>query len=320
MLDNENLSADPQWERKTLEKVLLASVKEQRRQRRWGIFFKLLFFTYFFLILWLIWPREAIHSSPKGKPHVGLVEIRGAIDDNSPANADDIIESLHQAFKDKDTQAIILRINSPGGSPVQADSVYNEIRYLKNRHSKIKVYAVCSDSCASAAYYIASAADMIYASPASLVGSIGVLLDGFGFVDGMHKLGVQRRLITSGNHKGFLDPFSPLKPEDERFAQNLLGNVHEQFINKVKQGRGTRLQNTPDIFSGLAWTGQQALPLGLIDGYGDLYTVARDVIKNKNIMDYTVKPNVIEQITDRLGASFSKEIGSELGLQQKTLR
>lgn len=319
MLDNENLSADPNWERKTLEKVLLASVKEQRRHRRWGIFFKLAFFTYFFAVLWLIWPREVL-TTVKGKSHVSLVEVRGVIDDSAPANADDVIDGLQQAFKDKDTDAVVLRINSPGGSPVQAATIYNEIRYLKERHKKTKIYAVCSDLCTSAAYYIASATDAIYASPSSLVGSIGVLMDGFGFVDTMQKVGVQRRLMTSGSHKGFLDPFSPLKPEDQKFAQAMLDDVHQQFIDNVKQGRGSRLKITPDIFSGLAWTGKQALPLGLIDGYGDLYTVSRDVIDNKNIMDYTVKPGLLQQLTERLGASFSKEIGSELGLNHKTLR
>lgn len=319
MINNENLSGDPNWERKLLEKVLLASLKEQRRQRRWSTFFKLLFFTYFFAVLWLFWPHEAITTPGKGKAHVSLIDVRGPIDDSAASNADDIIDSLQQAFKDKETQAVILRINSPGGSPVQASIIYNQIRYLRARHEKIKIYTVCTDLCTSAAYYIASATDAIYANPSSLVGSIGVLMDGFGFADGMHKIGVQRRLITSGNHKGFLDPFSPLKTEDEKFAQALLDNVHQQFIDKVKEGRGARLQNTPDIFSGLVWTGAQALPLGLIDGYGDLYTVARDVIKNKIIVDYTVKPGLIEQLTDRLGASFSKEIGSELGFSHKTL-
>ena len=322
MLDNENLSADPNWERKTLEKLVFAAVKEQRRGRRWGTFFKLLFFTYLFIMLWIIWPEEtsSLHQPIKNKEHVALIDIRREIGEGTAANADDIITGLQEAFKDKNTEAVVLRINSPGGSPVQAGLVYDEIRYLRNRYKKTKIYTVCTDLCASAAYYVAAATDAIYANPSSLVGSIGVLMDGFGFVDSMQKLGVQRRLITSGAHKGFLDPFSPVKPDEEKYAQGLLDNVYQQFVNRVKVGRGDRLKETPDTFSGLVWTGNKALSLGLIDGYGSIYSVAREVIKNKNIVDYTVKPSILQQLAERIGASFSHTIASEIGLTRTRLR
>ncbi len=311
---------NPAWEQATIEKLLMASLKEQRRRRRWGIFFKLIFFAYLCAVLWLFWPTEDVVSPGKEKPHVAIVDIRGEIGDTLPASADNITEGLDEAFKDKSTQAVILNINSPGGSPVQAADIYNEIRYLRNNHKDIKVYAVCSDLCASAAYYVASASDYIYASPSSLVGSIGVLMDGFGFVDSMQKLGVQRRLYTSGDHKGFLDPFSPVKPDEQILVQQLLDNVHQQFIEAVQKGRGDRLKNDPNLFSGLVWTGSQAMPLGLIDGFGNINFVARNVIKNKNLMDYTVKPNFFQQMADRLGASFAHEMGSQLGLVFKGLQ
>lgn len=300
------------WDQKTLEKLLFNTLKEQKSRRRWGVFFKLLVAVYFFAVLWLIWPTDNIATPGKEKPHVALVEVRGEISEDNSASADNIIESLQAAFKDKNTQGVILEINSPGGSPVQANSVYNEIHYLRKKHPDIKLYAVCSDLCASGAYYIAAAADDIYADPSSLVGSIGVLMDGFGFVDTMQKLGVQRRLLTAGDHKGFLDPFSPVKPDEQKYAQAMLESVHQQFIQSVEKGRGTRLKKDPDMFSGLVWTGAQALPLGLIDGFGDTYSVARDVIKNHTIVDYTVRPNVFEKLANRMGASFSQAVVSRL--------
>lgn len=302
-----------------LRDLLYASLKEQRARRRWGIFFKLLFFTSLFLVIWLIWPvDESIGKNSKAKAnHSALIEIKGPIDSEAQANADDIMTSLDNAFKDPTTKGIILSVNSPGGSPVQAIDVYNEIKRLRIAHPAIKVYTVCQDICTSAAYYIASASDEIYASPASLVGSIGVLIDGFGFVDGMHKLGIERRLLISGDHKGFLDPFSQLKETDRKFAQDMLNEVHEQFISSVKQGRGKRLKITSDIFSGLAWTGQQALNEGLIDGFGSSRDVARNVIKEENIVNYTVKPNVFDKLTSRFGASFALQFGEVLGLTHK---
>jgi protease IV len=304
------------WDKKTLEKLLFCNLKEQRSRRRWGVFFKLLFAIYFFALLWLVWPTDNIPTAGKEKPHVALVEVRGEIGADTSASADNIIEGLQDAFKDKNTQGVILEINSPGGSPVQADDVYKEIRYLRAKYPKVKLYAVCSDLCASGAYYVAAAADDIYANPSSLVGSIGVLMDGFGFVDTMQKLGVQRRLLTAGAHKGFLDPFSPVKPEEQKYAQDLLESVHQQFIQSVEQGRGDRLKKNPDIFSGLVWSGAQALPLGLIDGFGDTYSVARDVFQNHTIVDYTVKPNFFEKIANRMGASFSQAVVSQV-IQEK---
>lgn len=307
------------WEQKSLEKLLMASLSEQRQRRRWGIFFKSLYIILLVLIVYLLWPSDNLPNPNKVKNHIALIDIRGEIDSSAAASADNIIEGLHQAFKDKQTQAVILRIDSPGGSPVQATNIYTEIRYMRHKYPNTKLYAVCSDSCASAAYYIAAAGDNIYASPASLVGSIGVLLNGFGFVDAMQKIGVERRLLIAGQHKAFLDPFSPLKPDEQKDAQSLLDDVHQQFIHNVQLGRGARLKNDPDIFSGLVWTGQQALPLGLIDGLGDMQSVARDVIKNENIVDYTVKPSFLDQVTNHIGASFAGKIASELGVTQRTL-
>jgi protease-4 len=311
----EELLDDPTWQRKTLEKLLFDTLKEQRRKRRWNIFFKLLFFIALLCFLIALWPTTAnLPTASKAKAHIGLIDIRGVIDDSSSANADNVIEGLQNAFEDKNTRAVILRINSPGGSPVQASQIYDEIRYLRHLYPKIKLYAVCDDLCASAAYYIASASDDIYANPASLVGSIGVLMDGFGFVDTLKKVGAERRLLIAGDHKGFLDPFSPEKVDEKLIAERMLANVHQQFINAVKQGRGNRLKDNPELFSGLAWTGEEALPLGLIDGFGDLNSLSHDLIKNKNIVDYTIKPGLLQQLSDRMGASFAQQISTNLGI------
>lgn len=303
-----------QWQDKALEKLLTASITEQRRNRRWGIFFKSLFFLYLATVIVAMLPEESLHTASRTKAHTALIDIEGVISNDGRANADDIATSLNEAFKDQGVKGIILRINSPGGSPVQSAYVYDEIKRLRAKHPTIKVYAVCADICASGAYYIASAADAIYANPSSLVGSIGVLMDGFGFVDSLQKLGVQRRLITAGEHKGFLDPFSPVKPEELQFVKRMLANVHHQFINSVKAGRGNRLKNSPVLFSGLAWDGTQAKELGLVDSFGSAGYVAREVIKNENIVDYTLKPNYFEQLANKIGASFAHHIATELGI------
>lgn len=310
----------PAWEQQTIEKLLSEATVEQRRRRRWGIFFKILWFIFLFFLVWLFWPTETTSSLAKSNTHASLVDIRGEIDENKSANADDVITGLEKAFKDKNTDGVILRINSPGGSPVQAKNIYDEILYQRKKHPKIKLYVVCSDACASAAYYIASAGDEIYASPSSLVGSIGVLLDSFGFVDAMKKVGVDRRLLTSGENKGFLDPFSPLKPEQQQRAQVMLDNVHQQFIQDVKKGRGNRLKENPQMFSGLVWTGSEALPLGIIDGFGNMQSVARDIIKNTTVVDYTVKTNLLDELTNRISSSFVGEIASELGIKKGGIR
>jgi protease IV len=312
--------AGSQWEKKTLEKLLFKTLKEQRAKRRWNIFFKLLFSIFFIALLVILWSNSnSLPNAARTKPHIGLVDIRGVIDDSTAANADNVIEGLQNSFDDKNTQAVILRINSPGGSPVQASQIYQEIRYLRKQHPKIKIVTVCDDLCASAAYYIASATDEIYANPSSLVGSIGVLMDGFGFVDTMKKLGVERRLITAGIYKGFLDPFSPEKTNEKQIAERMIEGVHQQFINAVKLGRGYRLKENPDLFSGLAWSGQEALPLGLIDDFGDVTSIARDLIKNQNIVDYTIKPGLLQQLSDRIGASFAEKISTDIGITQKKL-
>ena len=259
-------------------------------------------------------PFKGLSTAKIKRPHTALININGPIFSSSPTNADSIATSLRAAFKDKHTQGIILRINSPGGSPVQADYVFNEILRLRAKHPKIKVYAVCTDICASGAYYIAAAADDIYANPASLVGSIGVVYNGFGFVDTLQKLGIQRRLITAGAHKGFLDPFSPLKSTEKVFAQNMLNDIHNQFIESVKKGRGKRLIITAETFSGLVWPGNQAKKMGLIDGFASAGSVARDIIKNDNIVDYTVRPNYFERIAKHFGSAISSEAVKLLGL------
>jgi protease-4 len=303
------------WEQNALKDIALESIKEQRRRRRWGIFFKLFFVAYVGYFVWLTVAEKYSMPNPSLKPHTALVDVKGEIFDDSPtAGANTIAEGLRNAFADKNAKGIILRINSPGGSPVQASYVYNEINRLKQTRKDIKVYAVCVDLCASAAYYIASAADEIYANQATMVGSIGVLFNGFGFVDTMQKLGIERRLMTSGVHKGLMDPFSPVQDYDKQHLQAMLDTVHDQFINDVKKGRGTRLHETADMFSGSIWAGSQAKDLGLIDGFGSAGNVARDVIKSADIIDYTVKPNYFEKLASRFGASFAGELASKLGL------
>lgn len=313
MSDQEN------YARETLEQLASASLKEQKRRRRWGIFFKFIYLIVFIFFIWALSSNDSLSSRNRAKPHTSLIDIRGTIQDTAQSNADNIVTSLNLAFKDKNTRGIILRINSPGGSPVQAAYVFDEVIRLEKKYPKIPVYAVCSDVCASAAYYIAASANQIYANQSSLVGSIGVLMNGFGFVDSMNKLGIQRRLITSGDHKGFLDPFSPMSKQDEEFAAQMLKAVHQQFIDSVKLGRGNRLKNDPNLFSGLAWTGKQAIDLGLIDGFGSSGYVAREIIKNDTVVDYTVKPNYVDILANKLSASFTQEVASKLGIDNNIL-
>jgi protease-4 len=272
-----------------------------------------------FLIVLLIIIGASFSKSDRllgsDKKFTAMVDVDGIIGPGRQANADNIVSGIDDAFKAPGTKGIILRINSPGGTPVQASEVYNEIMRQRALHPHIKIYAVCTDICASAAYYMASATDAIYANPSSLVGSIGVLMDGFGFTDAIQKLGIQRRLLTSGNHKGFLDPFSPMTPGDQQIAQAMLDGVHKQFIIDVAKGRGDRLKVNQDTFSGLAWTGQQAIDQGLIDGFGSPGQVARDVIKAEHIEDFTVKPNPLDLFADHIGASFASHIESMMGFQ-----
>ncbi|MCD6056182.1 MAG: peptidase [Gammaproteobacteria bacterium] len=298
-----------------LKDVAMSAVIEQRRRRRWGIFFKLVFLLYVTGFIILNFLPIDFTSTSLGKKHTALVDLNGAILPDTATTADSIVSGLRAAFEDKDTEAVILRINSPGGSPVQSDYVYTEIKRLREKYPEIKLYAVCSDVCASGAYYIAAAADAIYANPSSVIGSIGVLMNGFGFVGTMEKVGVSRRLLTSGEHKGFLDPFSPMSEWDKTYTQHVLDEVHDTFVARVKAGRGSRLNDTdPNLFSGLFWTGIDAKRLGLIDDFGSTGSVARDIIKNDNIVDFTQQQTVLERLAERFGASFSKEIGTMLGL------
>jgi protease-4 len=304
MADNQN------WERAVLEKLALQAVQEQRRARHWGIFFKALTFAYLFLLLFLFmgWMGNKPETALGGK-HTALVELNGVIAADSAASADNIIGSLQDAFQDKDTQGVILQINSPGGSPVQAGYINDEIRRLRTKYPNIPLYVVVEDICASGGYYVAAAADKIFVDKASLVGSIGVLMDGFGFTGTMDKLGVERRLLTAGENKGFLDPFSPMNDKQKAYAQQMLEDIHQQFINVVKQGRGKRLKDDPELFSGLVWTGDKSIALGLADGYGSTESVARDVIKADKIVDYTTH----EGFADRLAKKFGAGVMSSLG-------
>lgn len=297
---------------KIIEKTMLQLSVEQRRSRRWGIFFKLLTFVYLFVILYLFSAGVDKGVVGKGEAHTAIVDINGVIAANEDAAADTIVTGLREAFKDKKTKGIILRINSPGGSPVQSGYVYDEIKRLRSLNPDTKVYAVISDIGASGAYYIAAAADEIYADKASLVGSIGVTAAGFGFVETLGKLGVERRNYTSGKHKGFLDPFSPENPEEVMFWKSVLDTTHKQFINKVKEGRGDRLKEDPLMFTGLVWSGEQALALGLIDGLGSPGFVAREVVGEENIVNFTPKPDPFEKFTQRLGASMGSALSSSL--------
>ncbi|QBF27822.1 S49 family peptidase [Pseudomonas tructae] len=308
---------------KLLEKTLLAGVQEQRRARRWGIFFKLLTFVYLFGILALFTPLMSMDkAASRSVSHTALVEVRGMIADQEPASADNIVGGLREAFKDPKTKAVILRINSPGGSPVQSGYIYDEIRRLRAEYPAIKLYAVISDLGASGAYYIASAADQIYADKASLVGSIGVTAAGYGFVGTMEKLGVERRTYTAGEHKAFLDPFQPQKPEETAFWQGVLETTHQQFIASVKQGRGERLKDKehPELFSGLIWSGEQALALGLVDGLGGASYVAREVVGEKELVDFTVEESPFDRFSKRLGASVAEHLAMWMGFQGPSLR
>ncbi|WP_339510018.1 signal peptide peptidase SppA [Pseudomonas sp. RL_15y_Pfl2_60] len=309
---------------KLLEKTLLAGVQEQRRSRRWGIFFKLLTFIYLFVALALFSPMLKLGkgAGDVGGAHTALIEVRGVIADKEAASADNIVGSLRAAFEDENTKGVILRINSPGGSPVQSGYIYDEIKRLRGEHPDVKLYAVISDIGASGAYYIASAADQIYADKASLVGSIGVTAASFGFVGLMDKLGVDRRVYTSGEHKAFLDPFQPPKAEETEFWQGVLDTTHQQFIDSVKKGRGDRLKvaENPELFSGLIWSGEQALKLGLIDGLGSTSYVARDVIGQKELVDFTVQDSPLDRFAKKLGASVAENVALWMGFQGPALR
>ncbi|MFC0708393.1 S49 family peptidase [Azorhizophilus paspali] len=306
---------------KLLEKTLLATVEERRRARRWGIFFKLLGFAYLVALLAMFSPALSLREAARSGEHTALVEVRGMIADDEAASADNVVGSLRAAFKDKHTKGVVLRINSPGGSPVQSGYIYDEIRRLRAEHPDTKLYAVITDLGASGAYYVASAADAIYADKASLVGSIGVTAASFGFVGAMERLGVERRVYTAGEHKAFLDPFQPQKEGEVRFWQEVLEVTHRQFIDSVKQGRGERLKDKehPELFSGLVWSGEQALQLGLVDALGSASHVAREVVGAEDLVDFTVRETPFDRFAKKLGSGVVERLGVWMGLQVPVL-
>ena len=303
-ITNSSAAQTPGWERATLEKLAFASLNEQKARRRWKTFVWLAWLAFFAFLAWTALGRTGV-SKDVTAPHTALVEIKGEIASGAEASADLINASMRAAFEDEAAKAVVLLINSPGGSPVQAGIINDEIKRLKAKHNK-PVYVVVEETCASAAYYIAVAADKIFVDKASIVGSIGVLMDGFGFTGLMDKLGVERRLMTAGENKGFLDPFSPQTDKQRAFAQTMLDQIHQQFIAVVKAGRGKRLKEIPEMFSGLFWSGQQAIDLGLADQLGNLDYVAREIVKAEDIIDYTRRDNVAERLVKRFGASIGE--------------
>ena len=303
----------PVWERNVLEKLAFDALAEQRTSRRWktalGIAWLLLLFLLLFAALGWIGGKREGSSLDK---HTALVELKGVISSESKASADKVISALQHAFKDKNTQGVVLRINSPGGSPVQAGYINDEIKRLRVKHKDIPLYVVVQDICASGGYYVAAAADKIFVDKASIVGSIGVLMDGFGFTGTMEKLGVERRLITAGENKGFLDPFSPVNPEQQKYARQMVEEIHQQFIKVVKDGRGARLKESPEMFSGLVWSGEKSVANGLADGLGGLDYVARDIIKAEQIVDFTSEDSFSETLARRLGTTAADSFWNKI--------
>jgi len=314
-------AADTSWERQTIEKLAFAALKEQRSSRRWGIFFKLMTFAYItLLIIALIdFPLPGKRAATAEK-HTALVELQGVIESGGNNSADHITSALASAFKDEHSAGVILRINSPGGSPVQSGIVYDEIKRLRAKYPDKPLHVVVEDLCASGGYYIAASADKIFVDKASLVGSIGVLMDGFGFTGTMEKLGVERRVYTAGENKAFMDPFSPTNEKHREFTQAMLGEIHQQFIEVVKKGRGKRLKETPEIFSGLMWTGAKSVEMGLADALGTVDSVARDVIKAETIIDYTERENVAERLAKRFGATMAGVLADRLAPRTGAMR
>jgi len=303
-----------------LEKVAFATLQEQRAKRRWGIFFKLAGLAYLIALpaLLMDWGDS---EQLADRRHTAVIHLRGTIEAQGEASAQNLNDALEAAFADKRTAGVILRVNSPGGSPVQAGIVHDEILRLRTAHPQIPIYAVVEDVCASGGYYVAVAADKIFVDKASIVGSIGVLMDAFGFTGTMEKLGIERRLLTAGENKGFLDPFSPQDLKQKEHAQVLLREIHQQFIEVVRRGRGDRLRETPELFSGLMWTGSQSVSLGLADGLGTVGSVARDVIKAEKLVEYTVKDNLAERLARRLRADTTDgALGSLFDFARPVLR
>jgi len=315
--DSNNNKAN--WERETINELVFAAVKEQRRSRRWALVFR------GFIALYLVAVLVVFLADTKASPselvaHTALIEISGVIAAGGEASADNVVGALRKAFKNDKAAGVILRINSPGGSPVQSGYINDEIVRLRNKYPNKPLHAVIVDICASGGYYVAAAADNIYADKASLVGSIGVIMNGFGFTEAMDKLGVERRLLTAGEHKGFLDPFSPVNPDEVTHTKGMLKNIHQQFINVVKNGRGERLADDEKLFSGYIWSGEKSLELGLIDGLGSSSYVAREIIGEEKMVDYTVRPTFVDRFADRLGASFGSVVVDALGTGKLNLK
>ena len=302
----------PGWERQTLEKLLNATLDEQRRARKWNSFFKGMLFLYLFLTLFAVSGWFASGDSTPNGPHTAVVDLRGVIDSDGGASSEKIIPALQQAFKDHNTVGVVLRINSPGGSPVQAGYINDEIGRLRKLYPKIPLYAVVTDICASGGYYVAVAADRIYVDKASLIGSVGVIMDGFGFTGLMDKVGVERRALHAGENKDFLDPFAPLNPKHVAQAQAMLDQVHQQFIAVVRKGRGDRLHETPEMFSGFVWSGEEGVKLGLADALGSTDYVAREVLKAPELVDYNTKENIAERLAKKIGAGATEAAGTWL--------
>jgi len=302
--------ADENWERRVIEQLATEGLLEQQRARRWGIFFKLLTFAFLFAALFVV--VASYFGTERACPSkcTAMVELKGELDADGRASAENIIAGLQAAFKNKGTQGVILRIDSPGGSPVEAGEINDEIRRLRGKYPDTPLYAVVGEMCASGAYYVAVAADRIYVDKASLIGSIGVIFDGFGFVGSLDKLGVERRVLTAGENKDFLDPFSPMSDKQREYAQRMLDEIHQQFIATVKEGRGARLKESPELFSGLVWNGQRSIELGLADALGSVGSVARDVIKAEEVVDFTPQENLAERVARKFGATLGRTFAS----------
>jgi protease-4 len=310
---------ETRWQRDLLNRLAFASLAEQRRTRRWNIAFKFGMLTYLVVLLLLYLPGQWFESD-QDEPHTALVNVRGIISDGSDASADRIVSGLQAAFEDEQTKGVILRINSPGGSPVQAAYINDEVMRLRGEFPDIPLYAVIVDIGASGGYYIAAAADKIYANESSIVGSIGVIMNGFGFVDAMQKIGVERRLLTAGDQKGFLDPFSPTKSAEVEHVRKMLGQIHQQFIDTVRKGRGDRLSSDEELFSGLMWTGARSVELGLVDALGSSAYVAREVIGAETIVDFTPGRSYLEQLVRRFGSAAAQSLATQLGLSGARLQ
>lgn len=299
------------WERRVLERLALEALAEQRRRRRWGVFFRLVTLAFVAAALWVFGGFGEVEPLDGGR-HTALVSLEGEIAAKGEVSADHVVASLQAAFADSGTQGVVLRINSPGGSPVQAGIISDEILRLRALHPGVPVFAVVEDICASGAYYVAAVADRIFVDKASIVGSIGVLMDGFGFAGLMERVGIERRLLTAGDNKGFLDPFSPQQPKQLAHAKLMLQEIHTQFVDTVRKGRGERLKETPEMFSGLMWSGAKSVEMGLADGFGTVDSVAREVIKAETIRDYTQKQNLAERFAQRFGAGMAERAVSAL--------